>query len=280
MAQNKILKVKFFSSGYCTAHAKVVNPISGKGKAKFYAVWALIHIESIGYVLFDTGYSNAFKNATHRFPDRIYRWVTPIQIKQNESALDLLEKEGIQANDIRYIIVSHFHADHIAGLTDFPKAQIICSKSSYQEVKELKGWRAVKKGILHGLIPQDIEQRIQFIEDIADLATTNEQGILQYKLFEQDEFQLIALPGHAKGMLGFIYLQESNHLLYATDAAWDISCFEQKILPKKVVKLFFDCWDDYLETWDKLHHYKKMHSNVNLLFTHCPKTLNYLSNEI
>lgn len=275
MAQEPTINVQLFASGYCVAHEQIVNPVSGKGKCKFYAVWALIQIPDLGYVLFDTGYSDAFQEATRRFPARFYRWATPVFLKNEETAKSILMQKGIQPEEIKYIIISHFHADHVAGLKDFPKTPIICSKSAYLEVKKISGILAVRKGILHALLPDDFDERVMYIEDMADDITENKYGLTEYRLFGSSVFKLVLLPGHARGMLGFIVEDASKHLLYATDAAWFYTCYAEKILPKKVVKLFFDSWKAFTETQEKLRAYEKDKPDVKLLFTHCPLTLNY-----
>jgi len=280
MAQNSELSLNFYASGYCSAHASVVNPKEGKGKTTFYAVWALLNIPNIGYVLFDTGYSEAFENATNPFPDRLYRWATPVTIKKDETAKSILEKNKINADDIRYVIISHFHADHIAGICDFPNAQFICSNDALQEVNQLKGFAAVSKGILHGLIPADFFERISTIEDFADKTIVNEYGMVEYELFGLKAFKLVLLPGHAKGMLGFIFDNGSKSIFYATDASWSVDTYSRGILPKKIVKLFFDSWKDFKETLQKMRAFEKDNKQFAILFTHCKETLKYVENEI
>ena len=280
MAQNSELSLNFYASGYCSAHASVVNPKEGKGKTTFYAVWAILNIPNIGYVLFDTGYSEAFEKATNPFPDRLYRWATPVTIKKDESAKSILEKNKICSDDIKYVIISHFHADHIAGIRDFPNAKFICSEDAIEEVLLLEGFKAVKKGILHGLFPSDFYERLMTIEAFADKTSINNFGMVEFELFGINNFKVVLLPGHAKGMLGFIYSNNGQSIFYGTDASWSIETFNKGILPKKIVKLFFDSWDDYTRTLDKIKDFKLANPHYDILFTHCRETLKYISNEI
>lgn len=280
MAQSSTVSIQLFASGYCMAHARVVNPMEGKGKTSFYAVWALIHIPDIGYVLFDTGYSDAFQFATKYFPDRFYRWATPVNLAPAQSAKAILEKQHIRAEDIKYIIISHFHADHIAGLKDFPKAGFICSKAAYEEVLNLRGIKAVSKGILHKLLPSDFKKRVHLIEDFADKISINNSGMTEFEIFGNNAFKLVLLPGHAKGMLGFIFNNEKEYILYATDASWSYSTYSKGILPKKIVKLFFDSWHDFVETQRKIKAFELSNKHYKILFTHCKQTLAFIANEI
>lgn len=274
MAQNA-LSLEFFASGYCEAHAKAVNPQTGKGKDKFYALWALIYVPQTGYVLFDTGYAPYFQEETARYPEKFYRLLTPMFLKETETAKAILAEKGISASDIKYVIISHFHADHIAGLKDFPSAKFICSDKALEEVKALKGFRAVAKGIVQGLLPADFFQRVITIELFADKITVSKEGMTTYFLFQNKQFRLVALPGHARGMLGFIFETEDKKIFYGTDASWSYDTYKQEIFPLKIVKLFFDSWKDFVETQEKIRVFEVNNQNFSVLFTHCPKSLSY-----
>ena len=138
----------------------------------------------------------------------------------------------------------------------------------------------MSKGILHGLLPNNFYERVTTIEQFANSIEIDAFGITHYHLFNNQYFELILVPGHAKGMLGFIFKNEEKHLVFATDAAWSSETFEKGILPRKIGKLFFDSWTDFVDTQSKLRSYKKQNPNCNILFTHCPDTLNFISNEI
>jgi len=279
MAQGNKIEVKLFSSGFCTAHARVVDPVNGKGKTKFEAVWALLKHPEWGYLLFDTGYSERFTTATESFPERFYRWATPMTLPKGNSAIELLHKEGIAAEEIKYIIVSHFHGDHICGLLDFQKAKFICTQTAFEQMKKVSGFSAVSKGILKKLIPGDFEKRVLFVEQISTLSK-DASGLTIYHLFKDENLKMILLPGHARGMLGFIVEWRNGILFYGTDAAWSRDTFLKKILPKKIVKLFFDSWNDFVDTQEKMRAFSKQNPETTIVFTHCPETIPYLENHV
>lgn len=269
------MKITYFTSGYCVAHAAVPDPKNGHGKTRFYAIWALIQHPELGNILFDTGYSPLFQEVTQKFPDRFYRWATPVVLEKNATAKVILQKQGIWPEQIDYIIISHFHADHIAGLKDFPKSKFICTRSAYEQMVQVTGIKAVSNGILKDLIPENIAERVLFVEDISS-KSVDKSGLVLYDLFSKNLLQLVLLPGHARGMLGFY----ANQQLFATDASWSYETFAKEILPNKIVKLFFDSWQDFIDTQAKLRTFQKQNSEVKILFTHCPETLKYISNAI
>ncbi len=276
----KNTSVRFFASGYCVAPSRFVNPKRKRGKTKFYAVWALLQMPEVGNVLFDTGYSEAFHQATQPFPQRLYRWATPVTVDKASTARAILQTQGIALESIKYVIISHFHADHIAALNDFPSAQFICSARALEEVKRSRGFTALKKGILPALLPHDFYKRVVTVENLAVSVETTPEELTLYQPFSTQAFQLVALPGHARGMLGFLYRDQTRAFFYATDASWSWETYRQRLLPRKIATLFFDSWPEFIRTQEKIRQFEACHPACQVVFTHCPKTLRLIENEL
>ncbi|MDH4092096.1 MAG: MBL fold metallo-hydrolase [Cyclobacteriaceae bacterium] len=276
MVSDEKLDVLFFASGYCVAQSRIVNPGGGWGWRRFYAVWVLIKHPVMGVILFDGGYNLSFNIATKAWPDRLYRWVTPVVVTDSDSAVSILKREGISPVDVKYFVISHFHADHICALNDFPNAELICSKKGYEEVARLDGFAAVRKGILKRLIPVDFEKRVLFLEDISITHIDNDSQLTFFVPFGQDLLQFVDLPGHARGMFGFYVKTSDGEILYGTDASWESDMFLNGILPSPVVRLFIDSWPEYMETNRKLLLFLRNNPGTQILFTHCSRTLKYV----
>ncbi len=278
MVQSSKIEIKFFASGYCTAHARVVNPKSGNGMTRFFAVWALIKHPELGIMLFDAGYNSEFYKATKTWPERLYRWATPVDVKEEETAKVILAKEGIAPEAVNYFVISHFHGDHICAMKDFPSAKFLCTVAALKQVKELNGFSAVRKGILKNLLPIDFFERVILLEDIYSVTIDSVSKLKFYVPFHFDGLRFVELPGHARGMLGFYIKTEEHDLLYATDASWDKTTFLNKILPSPIVKLFFDSWKDFKQTNENLLRFLTENPKTEILFTHCPQTLKHVKN--
>ncbi|MFE6821720.1 MBL fold metallo-hydrolase [Streptomyces sp. NPDC057690] len=76
-----------------------------------------------GLVLVDSGFGlDDIADPRRRFgPAR--HVVRPV-LKAEETAVHQVEQLGFGRDDVRHIIVTHFDADHIGGLSDFPQAQV------------------------------------------------------------------------------------------------------------------------------------------------------------
>jgi glyoxylase-like metal-dependent hydrolase (beta-lactamase superfamily II) len=280
MVQESEITFELFASGYCVQNGKIINPKSEMKLRRFYAVWALIKHPVLGNVLFDCGYNELFKKETWSFPEILYRLSTPVFIQEPKTAKNILIARGIRPEDINYIIVSHFHGDHICALKDFPNAQFICNQSSLEECRKLSRFRAVKKGIVKKLLPDNFESRVLILQDISTSYVDDASGLTCFRFFNQEVFELVELPGHARGMLGIKVTLPDKKIIYATDAAWSKDAFNKGILPMSIVVFFFDSWSKYKNTFAALKKYKTNHPDYTLLFTHCPETLTHIENHV
>ena len=276
---NKV-KLHLNYAGYCLSNAKHVVKGDKSKLIKFHALFALILHPKKGYILFDTGYTQRFFDATKNFPNKIYALATKVNLDKSEEVKSQLESHGISTDDINHIIISHFHADHIGGLKDFKKAKFYCTKKSYNQVTSISDYFAFSKGILKKLIPSDFNDRVCFIENNSSLVNDNIFGHA-YDLFNDGSIKVYNLPGHAAGQIGIqIQTIKKNYFLLA-DACWDKRAIYNDKYPSKIVKLFFDSWNDYMSSLHKIKQYNNQFPNTILVPTHCSKTTDDLvSNKI
>lgn len=90
--------------------------------------------------------------------------MTPVYFDPAQSLVTQLRKQGYVNRDIHGLILSHFHADHIAGLRDFSDLTFICSGDGWHKTRELRGVAALRQAFIPGLIPENFESSLQFIE--------------------------------------------------------------------------------------------------------------------
>ncbi len=121
--------------------------------------------------------------------------------------LERLEQEGIHANQIDKVILSHLHLDHSAGLTAdnlpvFLNAQIYLPRLEWEHWIGSGRAPAERTAILKGIF-QPYLDRLHYFEDGDTLA----EGIT-----------VIALPGHTPGHCGFMIESAGERLLHIVDA--------------------------------------------------------------
>jgi glyoxylase-like metal-dependent hydrolase (beta-lactamase superfamily II) len=262
------------AAGYCTAGRHHALKGAKRETIRFYATFALISHPDHGYVLFDTGYTSRFYEETARFPYSIYRRMTPVTVEKEEEVVSQLAAMGIAPGEITYIIISHFHADHLGGVKDFPKAQFISSRLAYESVKGKTGWSAVRRGFLPGHLPDNFEERLTLI-DFDETAQTYVPGPW-VDLFEDGSIKLCLLEGHAKGQMGALIDATTKPFFLIADAAWLKAHYESDAVPHGIVRLFFDSWKNYLNTLKNLRTFRHQHPEVEMVATHCRETYEQL----
>jgi len=280
LSQMTEIKLHLNYAGYCLANAKHAVKGDINKLIKFKALYALIFHKKYGYILFDTGYTQRFFEATKKYPNKIYAIATKVKLLKSEEVKSQLEMNGISPDDIKHVIISHFHADHIGGLKDFAKANFYCTKKSYNQVKNISNFFAFSKGILLDLIPKDFEKKIKFIENIASKKDDKFLGTY-YDFFGDNSIKVLNLPGHAVGQIGVILKTNKKKYFLVSDACWDIRAITENKLPNKIVKLFFDSWDDYVSSVERIKKIKMNFPDLVLVPTHCSKTTdNLVSDQI
>ncbi len=262
------LEYKIFKTGYCLQN-ELCSIVKGKNiRTKFYAMAVLIKHPTIGNILFDTGYTKEFYKAAENFPYSLYAKATPVIVTENDSVKKQLINFGIKPDEINYIIISHFHADHIAGLKDFKNAKFLCIEDAWNDIKNKKGFFAVKEGLLPDLLPDDFANRVEFIsnkKNAAEYIPFNEV----YDIFGDESILGVNLSGHAKGQLGIILNLPQNPVFFIADACWYSKSYRENIPPPLWIRLLLGNNKKYLDTLWKLHIFYNNNPNMQIIPSHC-----------
>ncbi len=243
---------------------------------EFPSLAALIRHPTVGPILFDTGYAEHFYSATQPFPERLYRWVTPVHLPPSQVLGHQLDRLGIKLSDVGYCIVSHFHGDHVAGLKDLPKAQVIAMSSGYVASKNSGRLKGVLDGILPALLPRDLPSRLHAAEAYRHVELPAPWGALGmgYDFFGDGSLIGISLPGHHRGHLGVLLRDGSGRdVLLAADASWSLRAIREDRMPSSLIRPIIDNWHEYRATLGLLHRLVERHRELVVLPSHCDTTL-------
>ena len=254
------LSWQVLSDGFTSApEAVVLRGGSWFRRVRFYATMFLLRHPTAGWVLFDTGYTSRFFDETKRWPERLFRLVTHVTLTTEGGVKELLSRQGIAVDDIKHVFLSHFHADHVGGLKDFPNASVWCSQESWLAVKSLGRWAGLRRGFLGGLLPENLEPRLQFVTEGSDL-------------LGDGSLRVVSLPGHAVGQIGLRFqAPDGQDILLAADACWLSQAFRENRPPHQLTRLLHD-WPNYLATLQQLHEMHRAEPELLIVPTHCPET--------
>ena len=145
------MEIHYLNGGYCRQLMALVDRRTWRFE-KFHALFVAIRHPREGWLLIDTGYSDRFVAATRRWPYRLYRWATPATSAGN--VRDILRRARIDPDEVRQIIVTHFHADHIGGVRDFPRARFVHHADALAPLQALAPLAQVRRAFLPDLLPE------------------------------------------------------------------------------------------------------------------------------
>jgi nucleoside-diphosphate-sugar epimerase len=151
-------------AGYCLQSYRFLVAGGAHREVALAASFALLRHPRHGIILFDTGYAPRSKDATKHLPFSLYGKLLPTTIEPEWSAQARLAQRGIGADEVRFVVVSHFHADHIGGLRDYPRATFIAANDAYARVRGLKGLRALRAAFIPELLPEDFDTRLHLLK--------------------------------------------------------------------------------------------------------------------
>lgn len=263
--------VRGFRVGHCL-HPQMMTIRGGSLRPTVYPALAmlLVHPDE-GPILFDTGYDPAFFAATDRFPERLYRWLTPTTLPEGADIVSQLARAGIAPDDVRHVVLSHFHADHMAGLHHFPCAVIHCARAGHRAACGGGRVAALRRGVLRGLIPPDFAVRARYFEEAprvmlpADLAPFT--GAVD--IIGDGSILAVELPGHCPGHWGLLVGDVTGLHFLVADAAWSSEAIRRNVPPPVITRAFLGDARKSVETLARLHALHRRNPDIRLTPCHC-----------
>ncbi|MCP5080229.1 MAG: MBL fold metallo-hydrolase [Alphaproteobacteria bacterium] len=264
----EILKV-----GHCRQNARLACRAARWENCEFPALVGLLHHPAHGAILFDTGYSPHFYAATAQWPERAYALFAPVSLSPDQQLVAQLARRGLAPSDIKTIIISHFHGDHVAGLKDFPDAQFICSRSGWKGLMGLGRVTGVRRGMIPALLPEDFADRVQFLGDLKVTALPDELKPFERGVDPLGDGSLLAvdLPGHAEGQFGLTFVdeREDRRIFLVADGAWSMQAIRENALPMPIAATLIGHTPAYPETLNRLHQLHTLAPQIVMIPTHC-----------
>ncbi len=299
----ELLQCHILDTGYCHTLAAALKRGLPWKPIHCHCLVALMQHPRHGWILWDTGYAPRIVAATHSFPWRFYRWVTPLHIQPELAIAAQLPRFGLKPDDIKYVILSHLHGDHAAGLRDFPNARLVVSRSAWTDAQSRRGFQAVRRALLPALFPPDFAERALFVDDFKD-APLGPLGAT-HDLFQDGSLRLFPLPGHARGQLGLLATVEEegkrekgtegekteerrqkteamaalstinyqlSTYLFVADSCMHRDSARMGVLPGRLTVLIADQAAEIAPTIARLHAFALQNPDVIIVPTHCPET--------
>ncbi|HEY9855303.1 MAG TPA: MBL fold metallo-hydrolase [Stenomitos sp.] len=171
-------------------------------------VFVLAHPQ--GLTLIDAGYGSRFGEVARQFPANVFYAIAHVAWGPPRATLpQQLAGCGLAPEQVRRILVTHGHVDHVGGCVDFPAAEVVMSAAEGRSFAQ----RAP------GFLQTSLAGRLRLVE----LATARPFGIFPHgqDLFGDGSVVLLDTHGHTPGhMAVFVRLGSGRRVLLAGDTAW------------------------------------------------------------
>lgn len=183
-------------------------------------VYVIEHRE--GLVLFDTGQDRASVTEPGYFPGGItgtvYRRLAKFDICRDDVLSAQLASIGYHIQDVGTAVLSHLHQDHIGGLPELTRAEIVISREEWRSL--MKPWPEAR-GLLRAHIDRPGLRWRQIVAEPLgdpDLAPFT----AGHDLFCDGSLTLLPTPGHTPGSISML-IRRPGHapLLLAGDVTYD-----------------------------------------------------------
>lgn len=255
-------------TGYCLASEHHLIAGGARRTVACHSLVALLHHARHGWLLWDAGYASRLFDSLARFPYSLYRRATPLCLSAELALPVQLARRGLAPADISHVLLSHFHADHVAGLRDFPGARLVATREAWKAVAGRTGFGALRRAFVPSLLPNDFASRATLLPpfdglDLPPLGPTHD-------LFGDGSLRLVALPGHARGQMGlYAELSHKGPFLFTADAAYLTRAIHENRSAHPLTNVFADDARQARQTLARLHAFAKARPDVTLVPTHC-----------
>lgn len=201
----------------------VVRPKRGERGARRYLpggwddatlpVHAFLVEHPAGALLFDTG-----QEAAAAGPGYFPRWhpffrLSRFELGPEHEVAAQLERLGRPPSELRWVVLSHLHTDHVGGIAACAAAEILVSATEWQRARGLGGR---VRGYLPGRWPSGLRPRLLPLD-------TDPFGPFSasHDVAGDGSLLVVPLPGHTPGHVGLLVRDARAPVLLAGDAAHD-----------------------------------------------------------
>ena len=183
----------------------------------------LIEHPGVGLILVDTGLHASvavdLKQNFGRLIGRLYR----AEMDPGQTAAAQLRARGIDAADVKLVVMTHMHMDHASAISDFTEATYVLGEGEWAA---FNGRRATFRGYVQSQGKHAVDYR-EVVYDTR-LASSYSTFGHSFDLFGDGSVRLVYTPGHSAGHQSLIVRLKDREMLIAGDAIYFLETLDHE----------------------------------------------------
>jgi N-acyl homoserine lactone hydrolase len=164
--------------------------------------WAIEHPE--GLILVDAGESRHAR-------DQLF---CTFQVRREDELDHAVRAAGHAPGDVRTVVLTHIHTDHIGGLPHVPGARVLASAEELRFTRSTTG--RLQRRLTRQPLPADFRAEALPFDGPAFGAFP-----ASAPLTADGRIVAVPAPGHTSGHLVVVVVQDDHHVLLGGDSAYD-----------------------------------------------------------
>jgi len=224
------MKPLFANSAFVSAPERFYLRGGGWRAVPLRVRFGLFEHPTAGLVLIDTGYGPRVTQGKRSLGLCLYNAILGPDLVIEGQPTAVLQRLGLRPDNVSIVIVTHFHADHVAGLDKFANARIIAKREILERVLTAPVRTNLRHGIFTELLPASLLSRTVDVDGSALIEAPFGLGKGR-DILGDGSVLAIDLPGHAAGHFGLCFNTMPRPLLYAVDAQWCGNALAQERRP-------------------------------------------------
>lgn len=223
------LRIEIFNTGAVVAPGGAISSIKSlRARSRLDMPAFLIRHPTQGPILFDTGLHPDIATMPAKKLGRIRYFFVPFEQAPGQDLVAQMRRAGVEAESVRWIILSHLHMDHTGTVGSFPKATVLVDRREWEHARAANPLQRLG----YDLDFAALELRLKLV----DLSTAAAYGAFDHAqdLFQDGTLILVDLSGHTPGSLGLWANLDEGPVLLAGDATWILDNHQDLALPLKI----------------------------------------------
>jgi glyoxylase-like metal-dependent hydrolase (beta-lactamase superfamily II) len=191
--------------------------------------WYLLEHPGAGRILVDTGlHPSVAVDPTASFGRLGKRAFRGLSVDASQTAPAQLRARGVEPREISVVVMTHLHADHAGGASEFPGATFIVSEPEWAAA-------TARDSVLHGYSRAQIDHALDWrtLDFDGEDATSFAAFGRAIDLFGDDSVQCAYTPGHTHGHMSVVVRLSDREALLAGDAIYTMRALRESRLPAR-----------------------------------------------